>query len=437
MSYHNGRQSYETMPFSPQSNGDLPPLSDDAGVVQSTGRNGVLLAQGLVLLQADNYKNEMQRRKSMSTKMSDLLAPMGSDPSAFNCVKGQLALVRFEPHSTFRGGLNSDSVVKVTTCANGLLRRESLGVPCVVQLDRDVTEDDDCRTTIVIRGTQTIINTSGGYIPPCVPLYVDPNPFLVNDSREPGTMIPGIRIPGISPETAHFQIRPFYGKNLQASLVGLTDMLRRNLTHSVNVEAITRAVSSKTIDQGRALHDVFEKMTSQLISDKKFPVDYPLVQQVRNFLPFYFVQLTKINGAFKSIAAAASKSALRLFAMQAWHRTMIGTENIVSDQFTAFETSIPHDTDSKYPVPFTVSKNPSSVHSDTLRRLLTVDAAFIALSPVEKTAIWLEADARLTLIYNHQQQILINASIDFKNQFVAGISLSGANKGKAIDVHLR
>lgn len=157
------RHSYPLPPSLDNEDDQAPDLHKEASatpiVVQSKGQAPT--PQQLVVLQATASKLERDRRLRAAQGLPDsaLFAPHSSTDAAFNVKKGFLGICHLTPGHTYRGALQADQGANVQVFCNmgGLRRDTKLGIPCVVQVNRDATNlNSEDRTTLVVDGVQQI-----------------------------------------------------------------------------------------------------------------------------------------------------------------------------------------------------------------------------------------------------------------------------------------
>lgn len=406
-----------------------------SGVILSHGRGAVATPQSLVVVQAIAPKDERERRARMAKRdPSTMFAPPATDDADFDIEKGMLGICNPNPSATFRGALTADSNVHVHTNMEGLSRDEPLCVPCVVQVKRSATDlNSEDRTTIVIRGVQTVVNTGSAPLGVGQYTYFDPNPYTV---EKEGKIVSGINIVGVKPTVMHPQIRGMDSTTTYSFLRGMQDTVRIAMGRQCLKEIDACLKSSDR--SGERLLTLLNKMCEDIFKDKHLSVDMPMRDVIRLFAPWqlmHFCDLPDATPSLSAVASGISEMAQRLHAKllcaDALRLAMIRIEDSGTRHYRDFEVSLPHNTKSVQ----TGGRGKSSVASEDLAKLLH-PVAGIAVDPKIRFGQVASALSQIEMHFHHFSTICLQAQHDYMMRFMIGLCLSGANKGQPVDVLL-
>ncbi|MDO9175011.1 MAG: hypothetical protein Q7V62_09410, partial [Actinomycetota bacterium] len=210
------------------------------GQIISPGRFDPAVPQQLVVLAVTVRFAEQERKmRALQAGTNDprrLYGAPSTDDKDMTCDKGRLGFCMLNLESTFRPGLGHSNHVTFACSVNGLSRDAKVGVPAVCQVSRDTTDPhSEDKTTVVVHGVQTIIDTGDQTISPGDQLYMDLNPFT---TKQDGQDVPGVIIPGVSRTTLHPQVRPARSSTRYALSRTLNDRVRLQLGEIKDLEAI-------------------------------------------------------------------------------------------------------------------------------------------------------------------------------------------------------
>lgn len=407
------------------------PHRAQAAVVRGTTRNAVATPQSLVVLTADTPKapQELARRaRAARADPRTLYGPPTDVEQSMSVFKGMVGLCSTTGNGGFRAALGNSSTAQVHGNMAGLSREERLHTPCVIQTTRDAADPNaEDKATLVVQGVQSVHNTGGQQIPPGVPVIADPNPYMV---EQDGAMVPGVQLPGIDRSTLFVQLRPLTTATLHSYIRAQEDAIRIRMG---NVDFGMKLSKALLNGDPKAIYDLLEHECTQSFEQVNMPVDMPMRDLIRVFAPWQLVQFICIPGCIASITTPQQRSRAHVLVLNALRLELIRHEQTVCRIFQAFERSLPHGTEPEGTLAYARTRD-TSIHSDKLRDLISVDFVTGGKSNVEKGEAVLAAAAHLNLHYASVQQRSYCAMTDYLNRFLIGKSLTGANKGQQFDI---
>jgi hypothetical protein len=267
-------------------------------------------------------------------------------------------------------------------------------------------------------------------------VYLDPNPFEVQDPDNPTQKISGVTIEGIN-ETVKFpQLRPLDTNNIHAMVTSLQNYIRTRLG-SVDVGA-SIGKCLLTPDPSIQLMTLFDRECKLMFDVKMVAQDMPVRGILSVYVPYLFLQLVNLSGGQDApIACLEGKDAMlasvRVYALQALRLGLQNTENNFSRIYKQYDASLPHDTFDDRPQAFRANANKHSLFSDRLRDLLA-NSSLNGKPPAEQYKMIASAEAHLNLHYHYHVQVLTHAMQNYMFKHVMGVSLSSAAPGQPCDI---
>ena len=400
-----------------------------SGVILSHGRGNVATPQSLVVVQAIAPKDERERRARMAKRdPNSMFAPPATDDGDFDIEKGMLGICNPNPSATFRGALTADSNVHVHTNMEGLSRDEPLCVPCVVQVKRSATDlNSEDRTTIVIRGVQTVVNTGSASLGVGQYCYFDPNPYTV---VKDGKVVSGINIVGVKNTVMHPQIRALDSTTTYSFVRGLQDVVRVAMGRDPNLKEIDTCFRNKA-QNGEALLVCLNNMCEGIFKEHQLAADMPMRDIIRLFAPWQLMHFCDIPEATPSLSGVPQRLHAKLMCADALRLAMIRIEDSETRHYRDFEVSLPHNSRSTQ----TGGRIKSSVASPDLAKLLHPVTVGV-LDPIKRFSEISTALSRIAMHFHYFDTICMQAQHDYISRFLIGLCLSGANKGAPVDILL-
>lgn len=408
----------------------------NSGIMEVPGRGNVAVPQSLVVEQAIVHKEEVAIRANRNGRLppNQLLAPHATEDAVMNTYKGQLGLTMIERGTTFRGGLGNNPTVRFVTSANGLSKADmaNLGIPGVAQVERDATDKtSEDRTTVVLHGVQTLVNTSNDQINIGDKLYVDPSPLLTTDGS--GRVVSAIRIRGIHPETCHFRPRPKRANTVFAWEHDLVNRAREEMGRGDFGKSLQLAVQH---GDAQVLYEAIDKTCARVLDVEGGVSDNsPMRWHVRLCVYALVVSLAMTPGALHGLNDLNARLTTWVLALQAQLEALrvwsASEERIQRD----FQATLPQHTRPMATRSGGGADIDETIHSSRLSALLAPQRQGAAsIPPEQRLAAAMEAQARLALHSQHAITVTSHAAHDWLNKFYLGTALSSANKGQAFDV---
>jgi len=394
------------------------------GVIQSHGREAPMTPAGLVNVQVMVLKEELQTRamNAGSADPAGMYAPPTKNIDVASTHKGVLGMCVPAPGSTFRGGLGNDSNVRALFSTNGVSRKEKLAVPCVAQVSRDAGHvNSEDRSTVAVHGAQTIVNTGCQTIQPGQHLYVDPNPFT---TIVDGQKVSAVNIPGTPRETCFFQIRPIDTNTYHSFARSLQDIVRVRVGRMPHV--------FRALQEGDA-HKLFSEISSTceaVFKEISVADDMPIRDCILLYAVDTFTQFAAIPGAIDNLATPADRQVAGLLGLGACLHALRVIGDRQSRIYCDFEATLPQNTSD---VP-RYNHDDDSVYSDRLTDLLDLHKLVATVDPAARLANINEARARIAIHMAAAKHMTSEAQHAYMRAFHCGISLSGAAKGKPLDM---
>lgn len=430
-------QSYPLAPtFDGTSQGQQGKKRSSSGVIKTEGRGATLTPQGLIVVQSTVLKEEKLRRRRITAK--DGFNPKaqygpavkGDDDAVMSTHKGVLGMCVTTNQHTFRGGLGNDNNVLSVFAVNGLSRSEKLAIPCIAQVSRDANEKyGEDRTTLVVHGAQTIVNTGCQPIDAGMHLYVDPNPFTT--TNDDGQVVSAVNVKGIPQETLFFQIRPIVTDTIYAWMRSIEDRMRLSLAKTMSGD-IQKAIKA---GDGVALFDAVRAHVVRTWTDELlYARDMPMLDLILIFVLDDFAQLALIpKSGLTGLDTPEVQQMANILGLQALVlalRAQVEAGSIVNREF---QSALPQHT---RPQPAYQSPQ-DTVHDDKLLTNLSPGVLFPAGG--DKTTafrILTETRARLALFVRTATCIGMQAQEEYFRRVRCGMALSSAAKGGQLDLYM-
>jgi hypothetical protein len=304
----------------------------------------------------------------------------------------------------------------------------------VVQVKRSATDlNSEDRTTVVIRGVQTLVNTGSAPLGVGQYCYFDPNPYTV---EKEGKTVSGINIVGVKPTVMHPQIRGMDSTTVYSFLRGMQDTVRIAMGRDPNTKEIDACLKSTS---GEKLLVCLNKMCEAIFDSRQLAVDMPMRDVIRLFAPWQLMHFCDIPDATPSLSAGGSSTVnemaqrlhAKLVCADALRLAMIRIEDNSNRQYRDYEVSLPHNTKTVQ----TGGRGKSSVGSEALAKLMHPPAG-TKLDAKTRFGEIANALSQVELHYNFFSTICLQAQHDYQMRFLIGLCLSGANKGQPVDLLL-
>lgn len=405
-------------------------------VVQSKGRGEVATPQAVIVLQAALPKNELDRRARMAPvgRAEALYAPPARSERDFDAKKGMVGLCLLNNQATFAGRIGNTNSVRVAVNMAGLSRSEKLGMPCVVQVARDALDaNTDDRTTIIVQGVQTIVDTGSQPIACGEIVIIDPNPFLIADPvNKSGPQVSGINVQGVTENFMHPQTRTLTTNHEHALVQEFQNVLRARMGTSEFGKELAGCLAG--VDPGARLAALFARSCTTLFDESNIAQDNPLRGLTLIWAPWYFLQMVNVESVRGIKPAALGMTTLAC--LHALHASLQQTEREFTRIYAQYDCALPHDTADERPVQYEASSNRASLFSDTLKADLDIDTLRTLTNDFERSRAMHRGEAHLNLHYEYHSKLLRLALKNYLFKFSLGIALCGAGRGAPVDVLL-
>lgn len=389
-----------------------------AGVVKASGRGQVITPARLMTCATVVRKTEREIRAAESRGDSNIYAPHATDDEVVSVRKGEIGMCIREVGGTFRPALTADSNVVATSSVNGLSRDKELFSPCVFQAESFVGDkDSNNQVTIAFEGLQTVYATGCEPITVGDSLYLDPNPYMVED--EHGNQVPGIQGPkGIPASKATFQIRKFDATSMHSFLHTLKMDALKDLRRDERQASLKQATSAEKLV--KLIENVCRTVCT---NHRHIADDMPARNYLFLWLAFRILAMAKIASFTKD-----NMMPVWLLSLRALRKVLQEDERNATDLHRDYAATLPHATD-----PLTRHKD-FSVDSVYLDKLLDSDELLKSKDTIR--AKLMEADARLSVFAQDRMEIAMHRQRQYLARYAFGTALSSANKGGQLDVNV-
>lgn len=424
----NARRYIGNKPLQPYGRKDAPP---SVGVVHSEGRMHGITPQALVICTATAHKHELQIRRRKLVNPADALAPSTTNLAVSSVHYGTLGFISHEPNQSYRAAPGGDTNVRVVTSANGLSRKENLGMPVILLGSRDMDNEalNDDKVSVQLAGTGAIIHTGLEKIEAGQPCYADPNPAT---TMVDGELVAAVTIKGISKDTMHFQVRPL---KVDTVLV-LIKYIVSDIIQSTNVGD---APFAKAIKKGDA-SEVDTALTT-LCNDafgvsgagSNIAQDSPLRELVPVLVYADVLLASRIPNSLPgrpSVVFCASLEIVLMRALIKLIRRLYSASSFIKELYT---TALPHTTFK----PNQQDRSNANIYSNKmLTKLEEVDNLGNKKTALQARLDVDEVRARLMLHVMDLTMLGMQSMEDYFRRFRCGVALNAAHRGDELRLNL-
>jgi len=340
-----------------------------------------------------------------------------------------------------------------------------------MQTTRDlVNPNAQTRVTIVIHGTQDVVNFSPYNIQLGDLVMFWPWPYMVPDPSDSSRFVSGVKVKGTSEYCLHVQTIPIRSSDVHQLFTLHSQLVKDRFCLSIGASFqadLKKAFTDKVVsNRANAVHKALSKMVKDVCNAVGMWAEMPVVVSMHLMAAYWLVfaiQTTTYNSrgfgavlGVKGADAGAEEAQLQqhlLAALRAWRLTLLNVEHDHADMAAGYTQSVSHEfklvpTNTKAP---RLTSSYASASSAELRALLDGDAIQAKLQDANKQPLqgdaltnacvgvaqgMRKAAAHLQEIHTQLLLLTVHAQYAFFNQYVAGKAFASARTGQPFQLFM-